>query len=144
MQSISEFMRKDHNRLDELFKRYNVFKNSDPIKAKEIFFEFKYGLQKHILWEEEILFPLFENKTGMSYIEPTFVLKIEHEKIKHYLAEMSIKLENSNNQTDDFENILNNILFAHNYKEENIIYSMIDDFVNAEELSELFLKMKGL
>jgi len=81
MKSISEFMEQDHDRLDDLYNQFKKLKTSDQSKAKDIFSEFKTNLQKHILWEEEILFPLFENKTGMSGTGPTAVMKMEHRKI---------------------------------------------------------------
>ena len=61
----------DHDRLDELFKTFQQLKRSDFPKAKEAFKEFKFGLQRHIVWEEDLLFPLWEKKTGMSEGGPT-------------------------------------------------------------------------
>ena len=75
-------MEKDHDRLDDLFNKYKDLKNSDPNKAEEMFSEFKSGLEKHILWEEDILFPLFEKKTGMYEGGPTAVMRLEHKNIK--------------------------------------------------------------
>jgi iron-sulfur cluster repair protein YtfE (RIC family) len=57
MVNISDFMRQDHKRLDVILKDFDsVFR----------FAEFKIGLQRHIVREEEILFPLFEEKTGIN------------------------------------------------------------------------------
>ena len=72
---VSEFFGQDHDRLDELFKTFQKFKRSDFAKAKEAFKEFKFGLQRHIVWEEDILFPLWEEKTGVSDGGPTFVMR---------------------------------------------------------------------
>lgn len=144
MQSISEFMEKDHDRLDDLFNKYKDLRNSDPNKAEEMFSEFKSGLEKHILWEEDILFPLFEKKTGMYEGGPTAVMRLEHKNIKSILDEISGKLTGDSINTDDFENTLVAFLSDHNHKEENILYPMIDNSVNDEELAELFIKMKKL
>ncbi|MCL4278568.1 MAG: hemerythrin domain-containing protein [Ignavibacteriaceae bacterium] len=59
MKSISEFMEQDHDRLDDIYIQFKELRDSDQNKAMDIFSEFKTDLQKHILWEEEILFPLF-------------------------------------------------------------------------------------
>lgn len=144
MQSISGFMEKDHDRLDDLFNKYKDLKNSDPNKSEEIFSEFKSGLEKHILWEEDILFPLFEKKTAMYGSGPTSVMRLEHKNIKSILDEISGKLTGGSTNTDDFENTLVAFLSHHNHKEENILYPMIDNSVNDEELSELFVKMNEL
>ena len=73
--TIREFYEQDHDRLDELFKTFQQLKRSDFAKAKEAFKEFKFGLQRHIVWEEDLLFPLWEEKTGMSEGGPTFVMR---------------------------------------------------------------------
>jgi len=144
MQSISEFMEQDHDRLDDLFNQFKELKASDQNKAKEIFSEFRTDLQKHILWEEEILFPVFENKTGMADVGPTAVMKMEHKEIKHYLNEIFNQLTNGNIQTDDNEAGLIDVLSEHNLKEENILYPMIDNSLNDVELQDVFLKIKDL
>ena len=59
METIMNFMAKDHDRLDSLFTQFRNLRNTDVKKAKGLFHEFKIGLQRHIVWEEEILFPLF-------------------------------------------------------------------------------------
>ena len=63
MKTITDFMEQDHDRLDGLFKDFQSAKAGDPAKAKALFSEFKRSLQRHIIWEEEILFPRFERRT---------------------------------------------------------------------------------
>lgn len=144
MQSISKFMEQDHDRLDDLYNQFKELKASDQNKANEIFSEFKSDLQKHIFWEEEILFPLFEYKTGMHDTGPTAVMRIEHKEIKNYLNEIFTNLNNGNTQTKDLENELFEVLYAHNLKEENILYPMIDNLVDDKEREEIFFKIKDI
>ena len=73
--TIREFYEKDHGRLDELFKTFQQLKRSHPPKAKGVFEEFKFGLERHIVWEEDLLFPLWEKKTGRSEEGPTVVMQ---------------------------------------------------------------------
>lgn len=61
-ETISAFYEQDHDRLDELFKTFQTFKRSDFDKAKEAFQEFSVGLQRHIVWEEDLLFPSGKRK----------------------------------------------------------------------------------
>jgi len=77
MQAITKFMGQDHDRLDELFREFQTLKGSDFAKAKHAFSEFKRGLQRHIVWEEEILFPLFEHQTDIQDRGPTAVMRME-------------------------------------------------------------------
>ncbi len=67
--TISQFFEQDHDRLDELFKTFQQLKRSDFAKAKEAFKEFKFGLQRHIVWEEDQLFPLWEEKEENDQIQ---------------------------------------------------------------------------
>jgi regulator of cell morphogenesis and NO signaling len=98
--SISTFYELDHDRLDELFKTFQQFKRSDFAKAKEAFTEFKFGLQRHIVWEEDLLFPLWEEKTGMSDSGPTFVMRAEHRQIGQQLEALHDKVAEQNPDCD--------------------------------------------
>lgn len=144
MKTVLSFMGEDHDRLDKLFKEFKNIKNTDKNKAKSLFHEFKIGLQKHIVWEEEILFPLFENETGMHDEGPTAVMRMEHKKIKDFLEKIHTKLANGNVQTNDLEAGLVEVLTDHNNKEESILYPWIDNSVSEEEKKEAFARMKNL
>jgi len=63
-ESINEHYTEDHDRLDDLFHEFQVLKSSDRARAVHHFQEFKAGLERHIAWEEEILFPSFEKRFG--------------------------------------------------------------------------------
>ena len=144
MKTVQNFMGEDHDRLEDIFKNFRKIKNSDISKAKSLFHEFNIGLQKHIVWEEEILFPIFENKTGMRDTGPTIVMRMEHRKIKNFLEKIHNNLVDGNVQTDDLEDGLIEALTEHNNKEENILYPWIDNSTSEQEREEAFTKMKNL
>ena len=104
--TITEFYEQDHDRLDELFKIFQQLKRSDLAKAKEAFKEFKFGLQRHIVWEEDQLFPLWEEKTGMSEGGPTFVMRAEHRQIGQQLEAVHDKVAEQNPDSDQEEQAL--------------------------------------
>ena len=79
--TITAFFEQDHDRLDELFKTFQQLKRSDFAKAKDAFKGFKFGLQRHIVWEEDLLFSLWEKKTGMTESGPTPAMRNEHRQI---------------------------------------------------------------
>ncbi|MEK6923033.1 MAG: hemerythrin domain-containing protein [Nanoarchaeota archaeon] len=143
MKTVLNFMEEDHDRLDNIFKEFKNIKNTDKNRARNLFHEFKIGLQKPIVWEEEILFPLFENKTGMHDTGPTAVMRMEHRKIKDFLERIHHGL-GKNIQTKDLEDGLIEVLTEHNDKEENILYPWIDNSVSEKEKEEVFTKMKNL
>jgi iron-sulfur cluster repair protein YtfE (RIC family) len=141
-ETITSYYEHDHDRLDELFKKYQSLKNIDITKSKVFFNEFKEGLQRHIRWEEEILFPLFEAKTGMFTNGPTEVMRMEHRAIEKYLKSINEKVSVANTATEDEEQMLLQTLGAHNEKEEQILYPMIDRSIMEQERDTVFQTMQ--
>ena len=145
MNKVFDFMAQDHDRLDGIFKEFRGIKVQDLKKAKSFFHDFKIGLQKHIVWEEEILFPIFENKTGMFETGPTAVMRMEHRQIKEFLEKIHDRiLKGETKEIDELEKGLIEVLTAHNQKEENILYPWIDDSISETEKEEVFTQMKNL
>ncbi len=142
--TISEFYEQDHDRLDELFKTFQKLKRADSAKAKEAFKEFKFGLQRHIVWEEDVLFPLWEVKTGMSEGGPTFVMRAEHRQIGQQLEAIHGKVADQNPDSDQEEQMLLELLGSHNMKEERVLYPAIDQLTSAEERETVFQNMKNI
>ena len=142
--TITAFYGEDHDRLDELFKTFQTSKRSDFAKAKEAFKEFKVGLQRHIVWEEELLFPMWEEKTGMVEDGPTPVMRFEHEQIRQLLEAIHRKVEEQGLDTDQNEQALVNLLSSHNRKEERALYPAIDNVTNAEERTTVFSNMNRI
>jgi len=142
--TITALYVEDHDRLDELFKVFQKTKRSDFAKAKEAFKEFKVGLQRHIVWEEELLFPLWEEKTGMIEDGPTPVMRFEHSQIKQYLDAIHQKVEGQNLDTDQEEQALLNLLGSHNRKEERALDPAIDNVTSAEERATIFSNMNAI
>jgi regulator of cell morphogenesis and NO signaling len=142
--TIRAFYEQDHDRLDELFKTFQKFKRSDFSKAKEAFKDFKFGLQRHIVWEEDLLFPLWEEKTGMSEGGPTFVMRAEHRRIGQQLEAIHDKVAEQNPDSDEEEQALLDLLGSHNMKEERVLYPAIDQVTSEEEREAVFRNMKNI
>jgi regulator of cell morphogenesis and NO signaling len=142
--TISAFYEEDHDRLDELFKTYQGLKRTDFVKAKDAFKEFTIGLQRHIAWEEELLFPLWEEKTGISDGGPTFVMRQEHRQIGQLLESIHARVAAQNPDSDQEEQLLLNVLGSHNMKEERVLYPSIDNVTSAEERALVFRNMKNI
>jgi iron-sulfur cluster repair protein YtfE (RIC family) len=141
---ISEYFEADHDRLDDLFRLFQQHKQTDYFRARECFEMFKYGLQRHIVWEETILFPLFEKNTGLSGGGPTFVMKSEHKQIKHLLQAIYEKLQLHDVETDDQERSLLKLLSMHNEKEESILYPAIDGVASSSDVDSVFEAMRNI
>lgn len=142
---ITQYYEADHDRLDSLFKNFQSLKRTDFPRAKEAFVQFKFGLQRHIVWEEDILFPLFEKKTGMpADMGPTAVMRMEHKQIAEHLEAIHQKVQKSDPNSDEAEKGLLNSLGLHNQKEEQILYPAIDHHLTDAERDQVFAQMKEI
>jgi regulator of cell morphogenesis and NO signaling len=143
-QSISHYYEADHDRLDDLFKNFQALKRSEFLRAKEFFVAFKFGLQRHIIWEEKILFPFFEEKTGIYSGGPTAVMRLEHRQIGEHLEAIHKKVQKADPNSDEEEKMLLAVLSVHNMKEENILYPAIDRAASESDREEVFQAMKEM
>ncbi len=134
----------DHDRLDQLLETYRQLKRADFARAKQAFREFKFGLQRHIISEETIFFPLFEDKTGMRDHGPTAVMRAEHREIGRRLEALHDKVRRQDVDSDREEEALFQALFAHNQKEENVLYPTIDRLTSEEEKADALQQMEDL
>jgi len=140
---ISRYFEVDHDRLDELFKNFQTLKRMDYPRSKEYFIAFKQGLQRHIVWEEDILFPLFEKKTGITSGGPTHVMRMEHRQIAEHLEAVHQKVKVADRNSDEEETKLISVLAIHNQKEEHILYPAIDHAVTEADREAVFEAMKN-
>lgn len=131
--SISSIFAEDHDRLDGLFATFQSKKYDSYAEAKPFFREFKFGLQRHIVWEERILFPLFEQKTGIFHSGPTEVMRSEHRKIGQCLEALHDKVREQDPASEAQEAALVQALHAHNEKEEAVLYPALDRLLSDEE-----------
>ncbi|MBI5415447.1 MAG: hemerythrin domain-containing protein [Candidatus Omnitrophica bacterium] len=143
-QKITSFYTHDHDQLDKYFQDFQGLKKKDYAQAKENFKKFKFGLQRHIAWEEDILFPLFEEKTGMKDGGPTAVMRQEHRQIEQALEALHKKVQRQDPKSDLEEDLVWNLLKQHNMKEENILYPAIDQSISDKERQNVFGKMEAL
>lgn len=144
MKPITKFMEQDHDRLDDLFKKFQGAKTRDVGKAKKVFSEFKRGLQRHIVWEEEFLFPRFEERTGAGNGGPTAVMRLEHRRIKGLLDAIHDRVAVGKTDTDEYEHELKDVLMVHNTKEESVLYPGIDGVLPEGEAAEMITAMQAL
>jgi hemerythrin-like domain-containing protein len=96
------------------------------------------------VWEEDLLFPLWEEKTGMSEGGPTFVMRSEHRQIGQQLEAIHDKVAEQNPETDQEEQALLDLLGSHNMKEERVLYPAIDQVTTQEERNVVYRKMEQI
>lgn len=130
MRSVSDYLETDHRRLDDLLPDPDAVVDAGTLaEAGRRFREFACGLSQHIQAEEQVLFPAFEELTGMTS-GPTVVMRVEHEEIRRWIAVASASVDAQDAAA--FRNAigrLSGVLSAHNMKEEQILYPMTDGAV---------------
>lgn len=142
--TVSAYLAWDHDRLDGILDiATKLVEQGQWPRAVNVVAEFKEGLFRHIEIEEQILFPAFEDRTGMRNAGPTAVMRHEHVDIKD--AVNDILKAASEKAPDDFHGAkarLLGVLVEHNMKEEQILYPGVDhmlDDASREKLVERLL-----
>lgn len=141
MRTISSFMSADHDRLDALMAQARVA--DDPVERSRSFAEFTAGLVTHIEWEEDILFPAFEERTGISDAGPTAVMRMEHERIKQLLGAGRQQQERTGDAFTQIASELVGVLAMHNRKEELILYPWMDRELTPDETARALGRMRA-
>lgn len=140
---IKRFMDIDHRRVDRLLQDVSTLRRRDRTQAAAAFADGRERLLRHILWEEDLLFPAFEDKTGLHDSGPTLVMRQEHARIKVILERMTALLEaEAGAELDEVEQELVGALTVHNKKEETILYPLLNKRLSAQERSALLEKMQ--
>jgi quercetin dioxygenase-like cupin family protein len=131
--TVTELLEVDHRRLDEmLIEAKRCAGGGDAARAAAGFREFRHGLERHIVAEEEVLFPALDRLTGGRAAGPIGVMRAEHAELRRRLAELSAALERGAADAGRRIGELNALLFAHNGKEERILYPMADQVAEAD------------
>ncbi len=142
--SIFEYMTGDHKRLDKIYSEFKKKKYESVKQAQELFKEFSKGLRQHITWEDEILFPYFEETTGMKESGPTVVMRSEHRQIEDLLLKIEAALQKENvKEIEQLETALEDVLSTHNDKEEGVLYPWMDTELDESTRRNILLELEG-
>ena len=144
MTTISDFLIPDHKRCDSLFAATeSVVSQGEWDDAQAAYSLFKQALQHHFAMEEEILFPAFEERTGMRQ-GPTSVMRSEHSQMNQLLSQMfgALARKDANAYLGDADTLLI-VMQQHNIKEEQMLYQMADQALVSER-DALLERMRAL
>ena len=143
-ETISSFLTKDHRACDEVFATMeNAVQKEDWADANKQFDTFYDDLEHHFKMEEEIMFPAFEERTGMVG-GPTAMMRMEHEQMRSVVSQMRGDLDSKNkNHFFGLSESLMMIIQQHNMKEEQMLYAMADNHLGSDAFA-VVEKMKEL
>ncbi len=140
--TVTEYLSWDHDRLDALLQSVRTWVEGGKWEhAQRTFAEFDRGLDRHIRLEEEILFPLFEARTGMT--GPTTVMREEHQLIRGALAVLAAAIGKAD--ASGFHAglaALASVLPPHNEKEEAVLYPTTDRVLPEGERTTLAARLQ--
>jgi iron-sulfur cluster repair protein YtfE (RIC family) len=139
---IKTFMTADHKRLDKMLEEFQRLKKTDPTVARTLFHEFKIGIDRHFAWEEEILFPMIESRTGLHMPGPATITRAAHQQIKKLLEEIYDQVVNKGKWAEELENRLVEMLLSHGKEEEKILYPWIEQSLGQAEREEALDKIE--
>lgn len=154
---VTAYFGRDHDEIDAIlgFLRHDISAAvRDPKRPTlgivRLFDEFNQRLERHIRWEEELLFPAVEAKLPDLVHGPGRVMRLEHEEIRRYKAIAAKHLHDPKLNTDGVRRAAEalqsmlEILVGHNHKEEAVYYPMSDQVHTAAESAELLARVRGL
>jgi hemerythrin-like domain-containing protein len=125
--SLVQFFTQDHRSVDELWITVEAAgEANDPELLKEAALKFDQALRHHLSMEEEVLFPAFEEASGMTQ-GPTQVMRMEHAQMRNLLDQMGEARTAGNSQELlDLGDTLLMFIAQHNNKEEGMLYPMAE------------------
>ena len=143
--SISAYMTTEHRACDEAFaSAEKAVIDKDFTNAQTLFVTFLDDTLRHFHKEESVLFPTFENETGMRE-GPTQVMRFEHEQMRELFSRMKKALDEEDQ--DSYLSIAESVMILiqqHNMKEEQMLYAMCDRTIPEATREETIGQMEQL
>ena len=133
MAGIGEFMINHHKQCDDLFARAEeAAGGGDWTRAQSEFETFAGQMDRHFDMEENLLLPQFEQRTGHAG-GPTMVMRMEHNQMRVVIHEMraAVEAKDAQQYLGQAETLLV-LMQQHNFKEEGVLYNMIDQVLGGE------------
>lgn len=144
MTRITDTMGGDHHRCDLIFAEAEAsVSDSNWDVGTAQFNEFHTAMEHHFSMEEDVLFPTFEEASGMT-MGPTQMMRMEHTQMRQLFSDMVQAVEKQDK--DEYLGLsetLMMIMQQHNMKEEQMLYPMTDRTLGGD-VDEVIEKMNAV
>lgn len=133
MSDIQQLMAHDHRACDDAFARIEqALAKEDWPQVSARLGVFCDDMERHLGVEEQVLFPAFEEVSGMT-MGPTRVMRMEHEQMRSLFEALreAVAARDADALRGEAETLLI-MMQQHNLKEENVLYPMCDQHLAAE------------
>ncbi len=141
---VGEALAWDHDRLEALDQRtFSRLAAGDAAGALATWSEFTVGLRRHIRFEEELVFPAFEERLGLpSSAGPGALMRAEHREIEALIDAIGEGLAKGR-PVLPLRAELHHVLGDHNLKEEQVLYPATDRALRPEERDDLVARIQA-
>ncbi|HET7746999.1 MAG TPA: hemerythrin domain-containing protein [Vicinamibacteria bacterium] len=142
-ETVTSYLSWDHERLDALRRAVAGLTDEGRVdEARAAFAAFEARLLRHIRIEEEILFPVFEARSGFLG-GPTTALRRDHDDIARTARRMGAALQASDREAfREAHAFLREILGPHVSREEHILYPTTDQLLSPRERALLARRLQ--
>jgi iron-sulfur cluster repair protein YtfE (RIC family) len=132
--SVTAYLGWEHGRLDEALRSVSsAVERGRFADAAAVYEELELGLLRHMRIEEELLFQVFEARSGMVN-GPTEVMRDEHRQVRTALGLMRRGLLRTDaGAYGEGLRFFDSLLPDHNAKEEHILYPILDRLLRPAE-----------
>jgi hemerythrin-like domain-containing protein len=132
--SLKEFFTLDHRRCDGRWAEVEAAAQAGDVKTQQQkWLDFQSEMLRHLRMEEEVLFPAFEQATGMTDRGPTFVMRSEHAQMRGLIEQMGVAADAGDyDELVDVGDTLLMLIQQHNQKEEQMLYPMAERALSDE------------
>ncbi len=90
-------------------------------------------MRRHFAMEEDVLFPAFDSRSGMSGGGPTAMMKMEHQQMRGLLDQIGVAMDSGETADAlDLGDTLLMVIQQHNVKEEGMLYPMAENMLAGE------------
>jgi hemerythrin-like domain-containing protein/uncharacterized protein (DUF2249 family) len=146
LRGVRDALSWDHGRLDGLEQAAAEAWTAGQARAAARFqLRFVDGLQRHIRFEESVLFPEFERVTRTSPdAGPTGVMRLEHRMIEEKLALIRDAALRGVPPAKAVRAELRELLEAHDAKEEHVLYPMLDRALERREADAIVYAFQAM
>ena len=131
--TLIDFFMQGHRDCDERWVEVeNAIEGGDSATIRASWEVFDRLQRHHLDMEEQVMFPAFEEATGMTS-GPTMVMRMEHDQMRGLLEQMASVMQGGDFQGAlDLGDTLLMLVQQHNQKEEGMLYPMANSALAAD------------
>jgi regulator of cell morphogenesis and NO signaling len=143
LRRVGEVLTSEHDRLDAAaataFAAVRAGGSEIALRQLAVF---RRSLERHLCFEEEVLLPVFEVRTGLPHGGPTSLIRTEHQQMRGLLDEIAQRLAGRREALEEIERLQTTIR-DHHRKEELILYPWIDRLLTEAEADRLVARIQA-